>query len=254
MSYQFVRLGDLESDIRYRYSTAGVKNRHPPDRIRRLINSSWQQLRAIVSLADDGTFLEATAPAALPTTSPISGEVYAEVDWPVSAVRIYGVRVQRSATDKWRPLKKIPWAALHDYQSSRLIDPWLSQPGPIGYCSRKIPSASETTENVGKIMLVPVPRGGLYRLWYMEAWQPQVEDDDLFPCHEEWQEWIIYHTMIKMLGPDKDAHKAYTMFAAERGHARALIEGTASRLSDGMAEEPRDARHDGEVPFDTGEF
>jgi hypothetical protein len=254
VTYSFRRLGDLLEDIRYRYSIGGVRNRHPPPALIRLYNVSWQQLMTIVSLADDGTFLEATAPAALPTTSPISGEVYSEIDWPIGASRIYGVRVQRSTSDRWYPLKKIPWAAFHDYQTSRLLTPWMNNPGPIGYCSRKIPSATEATENVGKVMVVPVPRGGLYRLWYMQAWQPQVEDDDLFAGHEEWHEWAIYNTLIKMLGPDADSHKAYPMFSAERAAARALIESTASRLSDGMALEPRDARGDGEDPYNAGEF
>jgi hypothetical protein len=239
---------DLEEDIKYRFSIGGVKNRHPSPRVRNLYNVSWQQLRAIVSLADDGTFLNATDVLALPTTSPVTGEVYAEIDWPVNASRIYGVRVQATSNARWYPLKKIPWAAFHDYQFDALIDSFRRQPGPRAYCSRIIPSAVETVETVGKIMILPVPAAGSYRLWFMESWQPQVEDDDLFPGHEEWHEWAIYNTLIKMLGPDADSKRNYPMWSGERAEARKLIESTAVRLSDGMAMEPRDARGDGDDP------
>lgn len=248
MSYQFRRVKDILEDIRYRFSTGGVRNRHPPDRIIQLHNVSWQQLRAIVSLVDDGTFLEATDIDDLPTSAAVSGEVYAEIDWPVSAVRIYGVRVQATSSSRWYPLRKIPWAAFHDYQFEGLLDGWRRTPGPRAYCSRTIPKAVETVETAGKIMIVPVPTGGRYRLWYQEAWQPQVEDDDLFPGHEEWHEWAVYNTMIKMLGPDADSKKQYPIWSAERQLARNMIEATANRLSDGMSMEPRDARGDGEDP------
>lgn len=251
MSYQFRRLSDLIEDIRYRFSIGGARNRHPPARIRQLYNSSWQQLRTIVSLANDGTFMQATDIQDLPTDAAVSGEVYAEVDWPLNASRIFGIRVQRTSSSRWYPLKPLPWAALHDYQNVSLIDSWCSHPGPRGYIHRVIPSAAENVETVGKIMIVPVPTGGSYRLWYMESWQPQVEDDDLFPGHEEWHEWAIWNTMIKMLAPDADSQKMYGMWSAERGAARTLIEATALRLSDGMAMEPRDARGDGD-PDDYG--
>lgn len=246
MSYQFRRLQDLEEDIRYRFSTAGVRNRHPPDRIRALINASWQRLRAIVSLADDGTFLQASDVLSLPTSAAVSGEVYAEIDWPLDAARIYGLRAQATSSSRWYPLKKIPWAAFHDYQFDALLEGWRRQPGARAYCSRTIPSGVETVETVGKIMIVPVPTGGNYRLWYMQAWQPQIEDDDTFPGHEDWFEFVIYDVLIKMLGPDADSKKMYLQWAGERKEARSLIESTALRLSDGMALEPRDARHDGD--------
>lgn len=246
MTFQFRRLGDLEDDIKYRFSIGGVKNRHPSPRIRNLYNVSWQQLRNIVSLADDGTFLEATAVLNLPTTPAIAGEVYSEIDWPVNAVRIYGVRARAVANGRWYPLRKIPWSAFHDYQNDSLFAGWQSKPGPIAYCSRTIPKVSAATEVAGKIMLLPVPTQGTYRLWYMEAWQPLVNDADLFPGHEEWHEWAIYNTLIKMLGPDADSKKMYPQWSGERLLARNAIEATAVRLSDGMAMEPRDARGDGD--------
>lgn len=246
MTFGFRRLGDLLEDVRYRFSAAGVKLRHPAPRIIQLFNVSWVQTRTIVSLADDGTFLNATAPAPLPTTAAVTGEVYSEIAWPIGAMRIYGVRVQPTASSRWYALQKVPWSAFHDFQYDQVIEAFRHSPGPRAYCSRSIPSATEATEVAGAIMVMPVPRGGTFRLWYMESYQPQVEDDDLIYGHDEWFEYAIYATMIKMLGPDADSKKNYDQWAMERTEARKLIEATATRLSDGMAMEPRDARGDGD--------
>lgn len=250
MTYAFRRIQDLEADIKYRYSIGGVKLRHTSPEIRRLHNVSWSQLRNIVALADDGTFLDATAPAPMPTTAPITGEVYAEIDWPVAASRIYGLRVQ-VGSGRWYPLKKVPWAAFHDYQGiESILAGFHSQPGPRAYCSRVVPRATGTpsfVEATGKIMVFPIPTSTTnYRLWYMEGWSPQVQDGALFAAQDDvWHEWAIYSTMIKMLSPDADGKKMYPQWAAERKEARDLITAQAMRLSDGQAIEPRDARGDG---------
>lgn len=235
----------MEEDVKYRFSIGGVKIRHPSPRIRNLWNVGWQNLRTIVSLASDATFLQGTAPAALPTTAAIAGEVYSEIDFPINAVSVYGVRVQRTTATKWYPLKRIPWAAYQDYQYRGLWTTYAQQQMPCAFVAREIPKGVEGVETAGKVMILPVPQGGLYRLWYMEAWTPQVEDDDLFSGHEEWFEYVIYNTMIKMLGPDADSKKRYPEWTTERQLARNLIESRAQRLEDGLSLEPRDARNDG---------
>lgn len=251
MTYAFRRMQDLEADIKYRYSIGGVKLRHTSPEIRRLHNVSWSQLRNIVALADDGTFLDATAPAALPTTAPITGEAYVEIDWPVAASRIYGIRVQTSTNGRWYPLKKVPWAAFHDYQGiESILAGFHNQSGPRAYCSRVVPRATGTpsiVEATGKVMIFPIPTSvATFRLWFMEGWSPQIQDSALFAAQDDvWHEWAIYSTMIKMLGPDADGKKMYAQWAAERLEARKLLDAQAMRLSDGQAIEPRDSRNDG---------
>lgn len=245
MSGQFRRMSDLVDDVRYRFSTAGVKNRHPPDRIINLLNIGLQELRTIVSLASDSSYLQATAVLALPTTAAIAGEVYAEVDFPLNAVSVYGVRVQLTASGRWFPLKRIPWAAYQDYQMQGFYDGFTRQRAPCAYILRELQKGIEDVETAGKVMILPVPQGGNYRLWYLEAWQPQVEDSDIFSGHESWLEFVIYATLIRMLGPDADSRKMYEIWSGERDRARSLIEARAMRLSDGDAMEPRNARDDG---------
>ncbi len=248
MSSQFRRLQDLEADITYRYSIGGVKARHSSPRIRRLINVAWQQLRNIVSLAADGTFMEATGALALPTTPVITGEGYAEIPWPTNASRIFGVRCQSIVNGRWYPLRRVPWVSHHDFQFDRVLEAYRRQPGPVAYCARAIPKGVETVETAGQIMIMPVPTGGLYRLWYLENWTPQLEDDDLFNGHSEWFEFVIYSVMIMMLGPDKDSARMYPQWSVERDLAKDMIEDEAKSLEDGMPVEPTDGRYDGFDP------
>lgn len=248
MTAQFRRLSDLEADITYRYSIGGVKARHPSTRIRNLINVAWQHLRTIVSLAADGTFLEATAALPLPTAPAITGEAYSEIPWPLNASRIFGVRVQTVTGGRWYPLRRLPWVAHHDLQYSRLFTDYARQPGPRAYCARSIPRGVEAAETTGNIMIWPVATQGSYRLWYLENWTPQVEDDDIFNGHSDWFEFIIYSVLVKMLGPDADSKKNYAMWSVERDRFQQLIEDECKSLEDGMPLEPTDGRWDGVDP------
>jgi len=247
MTYQFRALGDIVDDIQYRFSIGGVTARHTETRIKQLWNVSWQQLRELVSISSDGSYLKGTSPVTFAsvsaTSAAVTGETYAEVDWPVNAIGIYGVRVNVSGT-RWYPLKRIPFAAYQDFQFTGFFETLSGARQPIGYTPRLLPEGNETAEAVGKVMITPVPSGGSYRLWYLEAWQPQIEDDDLFAGHAEFTEWAILNTLIKMLGPDGNAGDQYTMWRDERKQCREDIEARAKRLDSGPME-PRDARGDG---------
>jgi hypothetical protein len=248
VTFQFRALSAIEADIQYRYSIAGVTARHSSGvagRIRQLFNVSWQELRELVALESDGSYLVGTAPAPLPTTATVTGETYAEVDWPVDAIGVYGVRVQLQTGGRWYPLKRIPWAAYQDFQYASVLNAFTQQPGPIGYTARMLPDGSGATEVAGKVMITPVPRGGQYRIWYLQAWAEKTANTDTFPGHAAFIEWAILNTCIKMLSPDADSQRAYTMWDRERAKCEARIQARARRLDDGLALEPRDARGDG---------
>ena len=236
---------EIEGDVQHRFSAAGMTLRHPGTRIRQLWNVSWAELREKVSILNDGAFLEATAPANLPTTAAVTGEAYAEVDLPVDAIASYGVRVLLPSSTRYRPLKRIGFAAIHDYQCST-----SRRPGPRVYHSRKVstgaPASPGPAEVVGNVMIAPVPTGGVYRLWYLQAWSPQVADSDKFGGHASWVEWALWHTCIKMMGADQKKNNFYTIADRERTKLSDQIEARAQALDSGMSEEPRDARGDGE--------
>jgi hypothetical protein len=240
MAAQFLALSAIVDQIQYRANVDGYEQRHPDATIKELWNISWQELREMVSFLEDGTFLQQTTPAALPTTA-VTNEDYVVVDWPVNAVSIFGVRVKTN--DKWRPLKPLPTAALHDYQYNDLWD--TTSRSPVGYILKTIPFAVTTTETAGKIMIVPVPSSGSYSVWYLEAWTPLTGDTDRVSGHAAWIEWSVWQTVIKMRAKDGQQDATYRIAVAERDKAEERIKERAARLSDGLSMEPRDARGDG---------
>jgi hypothetical protein len=251
MSFNFRSMLLLEGDVQYKFSIAGVTARHPSARIRTLFNSSWRRLRAIVSLYSDGSYLVGTAPAALPTTAAITGEVYAEVPWPLGAVGVYGVRVLTTTGGRWRNLRRIPFTAYQDFQEDNLLYSLPPMRGPIGYTSRLLPDGVGSVETVGQVMITPIPTGGTYRLWYLEGFADRTADTDTFNGIEDFHAWAVLDTCIQMLGPDADSQGVYQMWSAERLRYEDLIKTRAARLEAGDAMEPRDARGDG---YDYGDW
>jgi hypothetical protein len=248
MSAGFKTMLQIEASIQYRFSVSGVSARHTPGsggRIRALFNGSWRRLREMVSLASDGSYLLGTTPANLPTTATVTGDVYAEVDWPLDAIAIYGVRVQAQTAGRWYPLKRVPWAAFQDYQSDSMFAAFSQQQNPVGYCTRLAPDGAGAVETVGKVMIFPVPRGGQYRLWYLQAHTDRVADTSTFNGFADFFLWAELDTCIQMLSPDNDSDKSYTMWSRERDKAQALIEARAMNFEAGQAISPRDGRDDG---------
>lgn len=251
-TFQLRALSDIVADIQYRFSIGGVVLRHPATRIKQLYNVAWQAVRETVSEFNDGSFLKGTDPANLPITAPVTDEVYAEIDWPISAIGVYGVRVKVGT--RWYPLKRIPWAAYQDFQYQGFFETFTAAKSPRAYVPRYLPDGNTDSGQVGKIMIIPVPQTGVYRLWYLEAWQPQTADGYLFSGHTEFIELAILETLIKMLGPDGNQGDKYTMWSNERKALRDRIETRASRLDSGTSMEPRDARGDGRDVDAWGEF
>jgi hypothetical protein len=247
LSSQFLALSAIVAQIQYRSNNDGYEQRHSTTTIKELWNIAWQELREMVSFLEDGTFLQQTTPAALPTTA-VSGEDYVVIDWPTNAVAIFGVRV-KTETNRWRALRPLPTAALHDFN----FDGWYhssTSRAPVGYILKTIPFGAATTETAGKIMIVPVPTGGTYSLWYLEAWTPITSDTAVVSGHAAWIEWTIWQTVIKMRAKDGLTDATYNIAVKERDRAEDRIKTRAGRLSDGLSMEPRNARGDG-LEFDT---
>ena len=247
MSYQFLALSSIVSQIQYRGNLDGFELRHPTSTLKELWNISWQELREMVSFLEDGTFLTQTTPATFASvgaTTAVSGEDYAQIDWPLDAVAIFGVRVK--SNERWRALKPLPAAALHDYQLDGILSG--SSRAPVGYILKQIPFAVTTVETVGKIMIVPVPTSGSFSIWYLQAWAPITGDTDKVSGHAAWIEWSVWDTVIKARAKDGLQDATYRIAVEERERCRQRIEERASRLSDGLSMEPRDARGDGLEP------
>lgn len=249
MTFQYRTIQQLESEVQYRYSVSGVTARHTAGatgRLRDLINISWQKLRELVALSSDGSYLQGTAILTLPIVPAITGEVYAEIDWPLDALAVYGVRVK--VNTNWYALRRAPWAAYQDEQIESLFPGWDSTQGPIAYTPRLIQSNAAAAETAGKIMIWPVPKSGVYRLWYLQAWAPQVADGSTFPGMAAFHEWVVLDTLCMMVQPDANSRKQYELFAMERQKTEERIVARASQFDNGLAIAPRDGRFDGNDP------
>lgn len=238
----------LEGDVTYRFSVSGVSARHSVGvngRVRQLLNASWRETREIIAMASDGSYLQRTATLTLPIVAAVSGEAYAEVDFPVNAVAIYGVRCLVNAP-RWYALRRISFTAIHDFQSQGLNGIGFNPTsGPIAYCTRLIPDGVGSTETAGKIMIAPVPVSGSYALWFLEGWTDRTADADTLPGMADWIEHCILGALIKMAQPDGDSQKQVQMWMIERNRIEALITSRAQKLDAGMPLQPRDARMDG---------
>lgn len=249
MTFQYRTMLQLEQEVQFRYSVSGVTQRFTSGsggRIRDMLNISWQKLRELIALASDGSYLLGTTPANLPIVAAVTGEVYAEIDWPLDAIAIYGVRVK--VNQNWYPLKRAPWSAYQDEQIESLFPAWSSTKGPIAYTPRLIGTNAVSTETVGKIMIWPVPTSGVYRLWYLQAWAPQTADAATFPGTAAFHEWAVLDTLCMMVQPDGNARKQYELFALERQKSEERIVARASQFDNGLAITARDGRFDGQDP------
>jgi hypothetical protein len=250
MTFGWRNMLAIETDITYRFSIAGVTQRHSTGitgRVRQLFNASWRETREIIAFASDGSYLIRSATLALPLTAAVVGppaESYAEIPWPTDAIAVYGVRCNVNGT-KWYPLKRVPFAAIHDFQYEGTFAGYAPNRGPIAYATRLIPDGVGSTETAGQIMIMPVPTSGNYALWYLQGWADRTADADTIPGMADHIEHAILGTLIKMAQPDSDSQKQVQMWMIERNRIEELVTSRAMKLEAGIPLEARDARFDG---------
>lgn len=250
MTFGWRNMLAIEGDITYRFSIAGLPNRHSTGsagRVRQLFNACWRETREIIAFANDGGYLIRSATTALPTTAAVVGEAYVEIPWPVDAIAVYGVRCQVNGV-RWYPLKRVPFAAMHDFQYDGLFAGYAPNRGPIAYTTRIIPDGVGQTETAGQIMVMPVPTSGSYALWYLQGWQDRTADADTIPGMADHIEHAILGTLIRMSQPDSDSQKQVQIWMMERTRIEELVTARAMKLEAGIPVEARDARRDGYDP------
>lgn len=239
----------IEGDITYRFSIAGVTQRHSTGvlgRLRQLFNASWRQTRELIALASDGegAYLTRAATLPLPTSAAVTGEVYAEIPWPTDAIAIGSVRCQVNGT-RWYPLKRASFNAVQDYQNEATFAGYAPTRGPIIYASRVIPDGVAAVETAGAIMIAPVPVSGNYALWYLQGWADRTGDSDTIPGMADWIEHAILGTLIKMAQPDSDSQKQVQLWMTAQQRIENQITARAQNMAGSLPLEPRNARGDG---------
>jgi hypothetical protein len=248
VTFGWRNMAALEGDCVYRYSIAGLPQRHSlgsGGRIRQLINASWRETRELTAMALDGGYGVRAATLTLPTAPAVTGEIYATIPFPTDAVSVVLLVVQRATGTRWIPLDPTTLPGLYDTQRFTLTQLGRARL-PRKYALQSIPDGVGQTETAGQLLLAPVPTGGNYAVWYLQGWQDRTNDTDTIPGMANHVEHAILGACIKMAQPDADSQKQAQIWMMERQRIEAFVTERAQRVLDGMAMEPRDARGDGE--------
>lgn len=199
---------EILTHVREQADIVSLTDRHTDAMLVRMFNLSWRELRTRLSNAGFSYFLQATSAAALPTSVAVSGEQYLEVDYPTSAVGIYGFDV--GIGDRWVPLRQGSFAERRDYQD-RYATTRLSK-APEVFVVRTVPVESTTSLTAGKIMLFPADTTGKdYRIWYLPVWGDIAAadaGDHVVYGHDIWFNWVVLDMCIRVHRRDNDSDGA----------------------------------------------
>ncbi len=228
------KVGELTGDLRERADLRGQTKRHTDAELRRKLTQSLRACRAWVTRAVADTFIEGTAPAALPTTAPVTGEQYLEVAYPSDAVDIHGIDVNYSGV--WDPLDPVRFTERRRFQG-------VSR--PRFYCLRTLPHETPgTTLTAGAIQIYPLVTTGLdYRIWYLPEFPELVDPDHIVSGFDgDWLEWALWDATIKCAAEDDDSQNVDQIAVREREMVKDSVLAQAIRIQRSGPIEPRRSR------------
>lgn len=241
MTAQFQIVSDILTRVRRQADIEGQTDRHSDAALLTQFNASAGELRVRLSNLGFDWFLERTS-GTLPTTAADTGETYAEIDWPIDAMRIYRVDVLFQ-TGLWLSLKPATTGGLRDFQLwHQFWDTYgIPADGPALFALRKAPFGAAAVETVGKIMVAPVPRTArTYALFYLKNWS-DLESTDTFNGHASFIEWIVQDMVVKISERDNDSNMTFAIAAAERDRLEKLFASEAPKTQLVGADVPRRA-------------
>ena len=216
-------VGDLTDDLRRRADLRGMTTRHPDADLRRELTQSLRALRAMITRSGGEFFITATAPAALPTAAPVTGEQHLEIDWPSGAIAIAGLDVR--AGDLWVPLDPVSFASRRDYQGRA--------GRPQAFVVRTLPTETpDTTLTAGKIQIYPLDTQGLdHRVWYLPE-LPELSNTShvINGFDGDWFEWVLWDATVKLCAEDDDVQNVDQIATRERAIVQERIVASVSRV------------------------
>jgi hypothetical protein len=180
---------------------------HPRDRLLVLLTQSCRScLNMLVKNGHEERLTWGTS-AALPTTAADSGaESFLEVDWPDSAVQVFGVDVKRSDAGRWYSLRLLQVGDRRDYERRQGQE-------PDGYFLQSMPSTTPASSGdasphtTGIIQIYPASSlGRTYRVIYLDP-HPAITKptQQIYGFDGDAHEWIVWDTVIKVLFRDDEA-------------------------------------------------
>jgi len=225
---------DLIADLRDRADIEEMAVRHTDARLCRYLTQSCRALRAELTAAGFSGLLDWSTPAALPTSPPITGENFLEVDWPSGAVEILGfdVNLGSGASSRWYPLRRMSIGERRDYYGTN--------GHPQGFLIRTLPkedTPADASLSAGAIQVYPASTLGLeYRIQYL----PEFPELAASPGTQvvggfdgDWLEWVLWDATVKVAFKDDedDGGGLYAKAAAERDRVKARIVTNINRVN-----------------------
>lgn len=225
---------DLIADLRDRADIEEMAVRHTDARLCRYLTQSCRALRAELTAAGFSGLLDWSTPAALPTSPPITGENFLEVDWPSGAVEILGfdVNLGSGAGSRWYPLRRMSIGERRDYYGTN--------GHPQGFLIRTLPkedTPADASLSAGAIQVYPASTLGLeYRIQYL----PEFPELAASPGTQvvggfdgDWLEWVLWDATVKVAFKDDedDGGGLYAKAAAERDRVKARIVTNINRVN-----------------------
>lgn len=176
-------------------AVGGSITRHSTTELNGFLNKAHRSLRSwVTNKLGYKLYKTRQASAPLPTAATVSGEQYAEIGWPATAVDVLGVDVLTSSDQDWRPLEPVDWESRRSFGQEL---PSTPSTAPYAWAPISEGSVSAATFTAGVIALFPVPTGGTYTVWFLPHWADITTDAHLFLCGDE--DWFLWMTAYATL-------------------------------------------------------
>lgn len=217
-------LGNLLADLQYLADIPAGSARHPDAKLYRLLNTSWQAMRTMVS--DNGHSAYLKAASGTLTAGLTSPYPFGTLSLPDDLASLYAFHITVAANDI-RKVEPIPFSEATEFQSHFGGSLGI----PLGFHIYNIGTESTTTVTAGKLAIFPGPIAAYaYTLWYLPIWVDLSDATHVFNGLDGWEDWVLQNAVCLIAERDNDMAATYQIAQNERAKAEARILNAAARL------------------------
>lgn len=216
----------LRGDLLYLADIPSGSTRHPTANLNRILNTSWQKMRAMVSEMCGIYLKPASGTLTAGLTSPYA---FGTLSLPDDLASLYAFDVTVAANDI-RTVDVVPFSERNEYQSrfgASLGIPEVCHIYNVG-------TESTTTVTVGKLAIFPAPiQAFAYTLWYLPVWVDIADANSatyVFDGLDGWEDWVLQDAVCMIAERDNDMAATYQIAQLERAKAEDRIRTSAARI------------------------
>ena len=227
MAARTITLDVLRADLLYLADIPSSSTRHTTANLNRILNKSWQRMRAMVS--DNGHQAYLKAASGTLTAGLTSPYPFGTLSLPDDLASLYGFHVT-VATNDIRPVDVVPFSQVTEYQTRFGGSTGI----PTACHIYNIGTESTTTVTAGKLAILPAPQAAYaYTLWYLPIWVDISDGNSatyVFNGLDGWEDWVLQDAVCMIAERDNDMAATYQIAQLERAKAEARILNSATRL------------------------